>query len=140
MEERITRVSFLRRNIYFIYCILQVGGILNRMLRNVDNTHLPIENRNYDISSIHVQQWLFKAYNEIKILIFQPLLKILFLSRKLVCEWLLLPKKHSYRFENLVMKDWNQQYIQFKNIMYLNIIDKIGWKQCREKLRKIYIV
>ena len=75
MGERITPISFLRRNMYFIYCILQVGGILNRMFRNVDNTHLPIENRSYNISSIHVQQWLFKAYNEIKILIFQLLLK-----------------------------------------------------------------
>ena len=91
MEKRITPISFLRRNIYFIYCILQVGGILNRMLRNVDNTHLPIENQRYDISSIHVQQWLFKAYNEIKILIFQPLLKIFFLKTCLLLPTFFIP-------------------------------------------------
>ena len=56
MEMRIVPISFLRRKIYFIYCILQVGGNLNRMLRNVNNTHLPIENQRYDVSSIHVQQ------------------------------------------------------------------------------------
>lgn len=114
MEMRIVPISFLRRKIYFIYCILQVGGNLNRMLRNVNNTHLPIENQRYYVSSIHVQQWLFKAYNEIKILIFQPLLEMFFLK---TC--LLLPIFHSYLLNIFIVKFvWSMNSIfKSQNIM-----------------------